>query len=471
MQIIINNIMKGSKRNLAAITKKQYIILVFFLLLIFSLTLNLATENNILHVHLINSVFADGNTVQESSQTAEAPMLNKTNKNNKVAPSPVVALSDSAPSNNQAPQDKKIAIAVSPNTRQSVGSQSLNSNSNNRNNNNNNNSANNSSYNNSKIGKQAENETVGGTIVKGRSMEGPAQAAMAESSKGDISPKVEHLKDKSEDGNKGAKTDLKTNDGKTVGAEEVGETPEEEELFHPSKPLKVNWSFSGVFGKFDKQSIQRGLKVYQQVCAACHSLNSIAFRNLTEIGFTETQAKAIASAYQIKDGPNDVGEDFERPGALSDYFPAPYPNKQAAEASNNGSAPPDLSLMVRAREYGANYVYSLLTGFTGKESPEGLHYNPYFITGKLAMAPPLSEDIITYDDGTAASINQLAFDIVNFLHWTAEPEMEIRKSLGLKVIGFLIFLLILSCITKKRVWQHLYKDPKDLQDSKKPGKT
>lgn len=230
--------------------------------------------------------------------------------------------------------------------------------------------------------------------------------------------------------------------------------------FQPKEPIAIKWSFDGVFGKFDRQSVQRGLKVYQQVCSSCHSLNRVAFRNLTEIGFTNDQAKAIAAGYQIKDGPDDSGEYYERAGVLSDYFPSPYPNKQAGEAANNGAYPPDLSSMIRARHNGANYVYSLLTGFTGEQSPDGLYYNPYFMTGQLAMAPPLSDDMVTYDDGTTATVNQMAIDVVNFLQWTAEPEMEKRHSLGLKVIGFLSILLVISWFAKKKVWGNLYNNKK-----------
>jgi ubiquinol-cytochrome c reductase cytochrome c1 subunit len=230
----------------------------------------------------------------------------------------------------------------------------------------------------------------------------------------------------------------------------------DEAEFHPKNPIEVNWSFNGIFAKFDRASIQRGLKVYQQVCASCHSLNKISFRHLTDIGFTKDQVKAIAADYQIQDGPNDSGEYYERAGVLSDYFPSPYPNKQAAEAANNGAYPPDLSLIVRGRKNGANYIYSLLTNFTGEQSPEGLYYNPYFITGQLAMAPPLVDDMVTYDDETPATVNQMAIDIVNFLHWTAESEMEKRHSLGLKVMCFLLILLVLSWIAKKKVWIHLY---------------
>lgn len=235
-----------------------------------------------------------------------------------------------------------------------------------------------------------------------------------------------------------------------------------EEHFEPKAPLTVAWSFDGPLGTFDRQSIQRGLKVYQQVCAACHSLSKISFRHLLDIGFAEEDAKAIASDYQVKDGPDDNGEYYERPGVLSDYFTSPYPNRQAAEAANNGAYPPDLSLIARGRMGGANYLYSLLVGFTGDESPDGLYYNPYFSTGKISMAPPLSDELVTYDDGTRATVEQMAFDVVNFLHWTAEHEMEHRKKLGLKVMTFLFILLILSWISNRRIW----KDIKEINNKK-----
>ncbi len=222
--------------------------------------------------------------------------------------------------------------------------------------------------------------------------------------------------------------------------------------FHQSKPLKVDWSFDGVFGKFDKQSIQRGYKVYKEVCASCHSMNRIAFRNLEQVGFSDGEVKAIAQSYKITDGPNDEGDMFERPGLPSDYFVPPFANKKSAMASNNGAYPPDLSLIIKARHDGANYVYSLLTGYTGKENGN-LYENPYFITGNLAMSPPLSDGLIDYTDGTEASLHNMAYDVVNFLQWAAEPEMEQRKGAGIKVILFLIFCSALFIITNKKVWE------------------
>ncbi len=224
------------------------------------------------------------------------------------------------------------------------------------------------------------------------------------------------------------------------------------------KPKNIKWNFEGMLGTFDRSSIQRGFQVYKEVCSACHSLDLIAFRNLTEIGFNEPQAKEIAKGYSITAGPNDIGEMYQRPGILSDYLPSPYPNEQTARASNNGASPPDLSLMIRARENGANYVYSLLTGFNqavpaGMIVQDNMHYNPYFPGMQIAMAPPLSDGIVTYTDGTKATVDQMARDVVNFLQWTADPKMEKRKEMGLKVLMFLFIFTGLFYIAKKHVWK------------------
>ena len=222
-------------------------------------------------------------------------------------------------------------------------------------------------------------------------------------------------------------------------------------------PKQVKWNFDGIFGTFDRTSIQRGFQVYKEVCSACHSLNLVAFRNLKEIGFSEAEAKEIAKGYSIKDGPNDDGEMYERPGILSDYFPAPYANEKAARASNNGAHPTDLSLVARAREDGANYVYSLLTGFN--QTPpkemiiqENMHYNPYFPGMQIGMTPPLSEGIVEYNDGTKATTDQMSRDVVNFLQWASDTKMEQRKSMGIKVMIFLAIFIGLFYVAKKRVW-------------------
>ena len=222
-------------------------------------------------------------------------------------------------------------------------------------------------------------------------------------------------------------------------------------------PKKVKWNFDGMLGTFDRTSAQRGFQVYKEVCAACHSLELIAFRNLTEIGFSEGEAKEIAKGYSITAGPNDSGEMFDRPGTLPDYLPKPYANEKAARASNNGAFPPDLSLMIRARPDGANYVYSLLTGFnqappSDMKLQDNMYYNPYFPGMQIAMAPPLSDGIVQYTDGTEATTDQMAKDVVNFLQWTADPKMEDRKSMGIKVLLFLSIFTGLFYVAKKRVW-------------------
>ncbi|MBV0900047.1 MAG: cytochrome c1 [Wolbachia endosymbiont of Fragariocoptes setiger] len=230
------------------------------------------------------------------------------------------------------------------------------------------------------------------------------------------------------------------------------------EEFKPLPHKKINWKNKGISGYFDRESIQRGYKVYKEVCAACHSMNKIAFRNLQDIGFSEEEVKQIAASYQIKDGPNDLGEMFERPGIPSDYFLNPFESKEAAAAANNGAVPPDLSLIIKARHDGQNYVYSLLTGYKGGEQDEnGLYFNPYFATGKLAMAPPLSEGLVQYDGDKEATVDNMAQDVVNFLQWAAEPELEHRNKLGFKVVSYFIILTIFFMLTNKKVWSNLYK--------------
>jgi ubiquinol-cytochrome c reductase cytochrome c1 subunit len=225
-------------------------------------------------------------------------------------------------------------------------------------------------------------------------------------------------------------------------------------------PKQVAWKFDGAFGTFDRASIQRGFQVYKEVCSACHSMSKIKFRNLTEVGFSEAEVKVLASSYTVTDGPNDDGEMFERPAFPSDGIPSPYANKKAAQAANGGAYPPDLSLIIKARHDGANYVYSLLTGYKNApkkhEVPEGKYYNPYYSGGNIGMTPPLTtEGQITYTDGTKASVEQMAKDVVNFLQWTSEPEMEARKKMGVKVLAFLFVFTAFFFIAKKRVWARI----------------
>ena len=260
-------------------------------------------------------------------------------------------------------------------------------------------------------------------------------------------------------------------------AEEEGGTPH-----YPIKhPKHAHWSFGGPFGHWDVGQLQRGLKVYKEVCSACHSLNLVAFRNLEALGYSEDQVKAFASEYTVTDGPNAEGEMFERAAVPADRFPAPFPNEEAAAYANNGAAPPDFSLLAKARapergfpwfifdvftlyaENGPDYIYSLMTGYEdapeGEEVPEGAHYNPYFVGGPaLAMASPLSDEIVTYDDGSPETVDQYARDVAAFMMWAAEPSLVERKSLGFKVMVALLLLAILFYLSKKAVWSALYNE-------------
>jgi ubiquinol-cytochrome c reductase cytochrome b/c1 subunit len=225
-------------------------------------------------------------------------------------------------------------------------------------------------------------------------------------------------------------------------------------------PPKVEWSFNGPFGTYDRAALQRGFQVYKQVCSACHSMNLMSYRNLTEIGLTELQVKAVAAEYSVTDGPNDDGEMFERPALPSDRFKAPYKNEKAARAANNGALPPDLSLLVKARHDGSNYVHGILTGFTDAPSDfklnPGMYYNKYFAGHAIGMPPPLTaEGQVTYADGTPATVDQMAKDVSQFLTWAAEPKMEDRKRMGIKVIMFLIVFAGIMYAVKKKVWKGL----------------
>ncbi len=253
------------------------------------------------------------------------------------------------------------------------------------------------------------------------------------------------------------------------------------EAAHGPKVEMQSWSFAGPFGRFDKGQLQRGYKVYKEVCASCHSMKLVAYRNLADQGgpgFTLDQAKALAAEIKVKDGPNDAGEMFERAGRTSDRFPSPFANDEAARAGFGGALPPDLSLIGKNRaahrgglsfmadpftlyaEAGPDYVYNLLTGYV--DAPHGvtcdgaLQYNQSFISGScIAMPNPLSEGMVTYDDGTKATVEQYARDVAAFLMWTAEPKLEARKSTGLKVILFLIVLSGLLYLTKRKIWANV----------------
>ena len=200
-------------------------------------------------------------------------------------------------------------------------------------------------------------------------------------------------------------------------------------------------------GKYSSLSIRRGYQVYRQVCSTCHSLDRIAYRNLIDVCFTEEEAKALAAEFDIKDGPNAEGEMFERPGKLADYFPAPYANENEARATNGGALPPDLSLIVKARHGGPDYIFALLTGYekeppAGKTLRDGLYYNPYFTGGAIAMPPPLRDGAIQFDDGTEGTLSQAAKDVTTFLHWASEPEADDRRRMGFKAMLTMVAICI-----------------------------
>jgi len=223
---------------------------------------------------------------------------------------------------------------------------------------------------------------------------------------------------------------------------------------------EFEFSFEGLFGTFDRGQLQRGFQVYQNVCSICHGLHLVSYRNLAALGYNEAEIKAVAAAAQIVDGPNDEGEMFERPGLPSDRFKSPFPNENAARFANNGAYPPDLSLMAKARAGGPDYIVALLTGY--KDPPadfdllEGMNYNEYFPGHQIAMAPPLSDGSVTYEDGTTASVQQMAEDVAAFLMWAAEPHLETRKQTGVKVILFLLVMTGLLYAAKRKVWSDLH---------------
>ena len=248
-----------------------------------------------------------------------------------------------------------------------------------------------------------------------------------------------------------------------------------------AKPTRQSWSFAGPLGLYDRAQLQRGFKVYREVCAACHGLKLVAFRTIASPGgpgFTEPQAKQVASEYRIADGTNDRGEMFERPGQLSDYIPSPDPNEQAARARLNGALPPDLSVIAKARSYevgfpgfifdafkqyqesGVDYVHAYLTGYenppAGTKLPDTQFWNKYYPGNRTAMRPPFQKDQIDYPDGTPQTVEQYSRDVSAFLMWTAEPHLEARKRIGFQVMIFLILFAGLMYFTKKKVWSAVH---------------
>ena len=220
------------------------------------------------------------------------------------------------------------------------------------------------------------------------------------------------------------------------------------------------WSFEGITGTFDRGALQRGYQVYSEVCSGCHSMKLLYYRDLIDIGFSEEQVKVIASEYTVVDGPDDEGNMFERPGKPSDRFVGPYANDQEARANNNGAYPPDLSVITKAKKDGANYIYNLLLGYkdppADMEVGEGMYYNIYMAGNQIAMPQPIYDETVDYADGTNNSAEQLAEDLVVFLTWAAEPELEVRKNLGIKVILFFIILGFIIFLAKNRLWREVH---------------
>jgi cytochrome c1 len=239
-------------------------------------------------------------------------------------------------------------------------------------------------------------------------------------------------------------------------------------------PPRLKWSFAGPFGRYDKAQLQRGFKVYREVCGVCHGLNLLSFRNLTEIGFSEGQVKTIAAEYKVQDGPNDQGEMFEREGRPADRFPPPWPNENAARARYNG-IPPDFSVLAKARSYergglwflldlftqfqeqGVDYIHALMIGYEEKPPqgfslPQGTFYNKFFPGHAIAMPPPLTDKRVDYTDGSPTTVDQYAKDVTAFMMWAAEPKLETRKRVGFQVMVFLLVFAGLLYFTKKKVW-------------------
>ena len=238
------------------------------------------------------------------------------------------------------------------------------------------------------------------------------------------------------------------------------------------KLIETNWSFDGLFGTFDRSSLQRGYQVYQEVCSGCHSVQHLSYRNLYESGgpeFSKEEAKAIASQFEVMDGPNSEGEMFSRPARLSDKFVKPYPSKEASTYANGGAYPPDMSVLAKARVGGADYIHSLLMGYEdppeGFELDDGVYYNKYMPGQKIKMSSPLMEGLVEYSDGTEATIEQMSKDITTFLVWSSEPHLEAQHKMGFKTIIYLIILLSLVYLSKKKVWSRYDKNKKEEEET------
>ncbi len=228
-----------------------------------------------------------------------------------------------------------------------------------------------------------------------------------------------------------------------------------------TEPPKHKWSFSGLFGSFDRPAMKRGFQIYSEVCASCHGLSLVAYRNLADLGFSKAEIAEIAAEAEVEDGPDDEGEMYFRPARGSDRFVSPFPNDNAARSANGGALPPDLSLIVKARNGGADYIFALLSGYAedapeGVELGEGMYYNEYFSGHQIAMMPPLEDEAVEYADGTKPTLAQHAEDVTAFLAWAASPELEERKRLGLKVMFFLLDMTGMLFALKRQIWAKLH---------------
>jgi len=260
--------------------------------------------------------------------------------------------------------------------------------------------------------------------------------------------------------------------------------PSAQAQIEAARPPMQHWSFWGPFGQYDPQQLQRGFKIYREVCSTCHSLKLLSFRNLADPGgpgFTEAQADAVASGFQVTDGPNDQGQMFKRPGKIADYFPPPFANDQAARAALGGGLPPDMSTLAKARTYdegfpwfiidaftmyqeqGPDYIHALLNGYTNAPAgfvlPPATYYNEYFPGHAIKMPPPLRDGQVKYTDGTPETLDQYGRDVGAFLMWAAEPKLNERKRLGFQVLIYLTALTLLLYFTKKKVWHEVEAHP------------
>ena len=249
-----------------------------------------------------------------------------------------------------------------------------------------------------------------------------------------------------------------------IGLTSVTQSADVKATTETHKPDKQPWHFNGPFGTYDRAELRRGLQVHREVCAVCHSMKHLRYEKLKALGFTEKDIKSIAAAYEVPRGHDDEGKIIMEKALPKDFFANPYPSENAARAANNGALPVDLSLVIKARHHGPDYVYALLTGYTdppkGFHLSDGMHYNQAFPGHQIAMPAPLSPDQISYPDGTKATVKQMAHDVSAFLAWASEPEMEERKHMGVMVILFLLLFIGLMYVLMCRTW----KDVKELKD-------